>query len=133
MTDDPMTPPETPTMTPPETPTLTPPVTPAVTPAVEDEGPVVAAADLSLRAAVLELEQHAAEGGWDQPARLFALVPTDRLLADEPGLAPVLGIEPGADLTGSLTPIEQDELPRASPSRTCWRRWSGPRRCSAPP
>jgi hypothetical protein len=69
------------------------------------------AADLALRAAVLELEQHAAESGWDQPARLFALVPTDELVANEPALAEMLGFEPGADLRGSITPIEQDELP----------------------
>ena len=69
------------------------------------------AADLALRAAVLELERHAAETGWDQPARLFALVPTQELLDNEPGLAGVLGVEPGADLTGSITPIEQDDLP----------------------
>ena len=69
------------------------------------------AADLALRAAVLELERHASEAGWDQPARLFALVLTEELLADEPGLAGVLEVDPEADLTGSITPIEQDELP----------------------
>lgn len=69
------------------------------------------AADLALRAAVLELERHAAESGWDQPARLFALVHTEELLANEPGLASMLEVDPDADLTGSLTPIEQDELP----------------------
>jgi hypothetical protein len=69
------------------------------------------AADLALRAAVLELEKHAAEAGWDQPARLFALVLTEELLADEPGLAEMLEVDPGADLTGSITPVEQDELP----------------------
>ena len=65
----------------------------------------------ALRAAVLELERHAAAAGWDQPARLFALVHTEELLANDPGLLPALGIEPGADLTGSITPVEQDELP----------------------
>ena len=69
------------------------------------------AADLALRAAVLELERHASEAGWDQPARLFALVLTEELLANEPGLAGVLEVDPEADLTGSITPIEQDELP----------------------
>jgi hypothetical protein len=69
------------------------------------------AADLALRAAVLELERHAAESGWDQPARLFALVHTEELLANEPGLADMLEVDPTADLTGSITPIEQDELP----------------------
>lgn len=70
------------------------------------------AADLALRAAVLELERHASEAGWDQPARLFALVLTEELLANEPGLAEMLEVDPDADLTGSLTPIEQDELPQ---------------------
>ena len=73
------------------------------------------AADLALRGAVLELERHAAEAGWDQPARLFALVHTEELLANEPGLAEMLEVDPDADLTGSLTPIEQDELPADLP------------------
>jgi hypothetical protein len=65
----------------------------------------------ALRAAVVELERHGSKGGWDQPARLFALVHTEELVANDPELAPALGIDPGADLTGSLTPVEQDELP----------------------
>jgi hypothetical protein len=69
------------------------------------------ATDLALRGAVLELERHAAETGWDQPARLFALVLTEELLANEPSLAGMLEVDTDADLTGSLTPIEQDELP----------------------
>ncbi len=73
------------------------------------------AADLALRAAVLELERHAAEAGWDQPARLVALVLTEELLANEPGLAGMLEVDTNADLTGSLTPIEQDELPAEVP------------------
>ena len=77
----------------------------------QDPEVLAPAADLALRAAVLELEQHAATTGWDQPARLFALVPTAELLANEPRLAEVLGLAPGADPTGSLTPVEQDELP----------------------
>ena len=81
-------------------------------PVIEELAP---AADLALRAAVLELERHAAEAGWDQPARLFALVHTEELLANEPGLAEMLEIEPGTDLTGSITPIEQDDLPADVP------------------
>lgn len=80
-----------------------------------DPGPLAPAADLALRGAVLELERHAAEAGWDQPARLFALVHTEELLANEPGLAGVLEVDPDADLTGSLTPIEQDDLPPDMP------------------
>ena len=41
-------------------------------------------ADEGLATAVLEIERHAAEAGWDQPARLFALVETARLVAREP-------------------------------------------------
>ena len=33
-------------------------------------------ADPALAAAVLEIEAHIAESGWDQPARLYALVAT---------------------------------------------------------
>ena len=71
--------------------------------------------DLPLRAVVLEIERHAAEAGWDQPARLFALVATADLLAQEPGLAAAVGVDPDADLTGSLTPVEQEELPPGQP------------------
>jgi hypothetical protein len=78
---------------------------------VEPKQPV----DLPLRAVVLELERHAAETGWDQPARVFALVPTADLLAQEPALAEVVGVDPGADLTGSLTPVEQDDVPPDQP------------------
>lgn len=75
------------------------------------EEPLTAAADLVLRGVVLELEKHASASGWDQPARLFALVPTADLLANEPALAEMLEIPEGADLTGSLTPVEQEEVP----------------------
>lgn len=65
----------------------------------------------ALRAAVRELEKHAASAGWDRPARLYALVPTAELLRNEPSLADMLELPPDADLAGSLTPVEQDELP----------------------
>lgn len=81
----------------------------------EQPGPEQPAADLALRAAVLELEKHAAESGWDQPARVFALVHTQELLEDEPGLAELLEVDPSEDLTGSITPIEQEELPADEP------------------
>jgi hypothetical protein len=67
-------------------------------------------ADPVVRAAVLEIEQHAAEAGWDQPARLYALVPTSDLLAREPALAAAMGLDAAA--AGSLTPVEQDEVPQ---------------------
>jgi hypothetical protein len=59
--------------------------------------------DTGLPTAVLEIERHAAEAGWDQPARLFALVETARLLEREPHLAASLG-------EAVLTPIEQEGL-----------------------
>jgi hypothetical protein len=59
--------------------------------------------DEGLAHAVLEIERHAAEAGWDQPARLFALVETAGLVAREPHLADNLGDAP-------LTPIEQEGL-----------------------
>ncbi|MEY9844023.1 PPA1309 family protein [Streptacidiphilus sp. MAP5-3] len=65
-----------------------------------------------LTRAALEIDEYVAGLGWDQPARLFALVDTSHLLADEPALARQLGLEPGAE--GELTPIEQEELPRGA-------------------
>jgi len=59
--------------------------------------------DGGLPTAVLEIERHAAEAGWDQPARLFALVETARLVEREPHLADSLG-------DAVLTPIEQEGL-----------------------
>jgi hypothetical protein len=61
----------------------------------------------ALEAALREVESHVADGGWDQPARLYALVPTVDLLAREPGLADVLGVD-GDPLPDQLTPVEQD-------------------------
>ena len=63
-----------------------------------------------LARAVREIEAHAAESGWDQPARLYALVPTDELVAREPRLISALGLDPAA-AAGSLTPVEQEPLP----------------------
>ena len=66
--------------------------------------------DPALAAAVLEIESHVAQAGWDQPARLYALVDTAELVAQEPALAAMMAIDgPGED--GSFTPIEQDGLP----------------------
>lgn len=63
--------------------------------------------DPALRAVVREVEAHAAASGWDQPAQLFALVPTAELIVAEPALAAQLGLDP-ADDAGSFTPIEQE-------------------------
>ena len=70
-------------------------------------------ADPALASAVLEIEQHIAGGGWDQPARLYALVETAQLVEHEPALASAMGLDSSA-AQGSLTPVEQDQL---SPDR----------------
>ena len=71
-------------------------------------------ADPALATAVLEIEAHVAAGGWDQQARLYALVDTARLVASEPALASAMGLDDSAQ-DGSFTPIEQDELPPGEP------------------
>jgi hypothetical protein len=53
-----------------------------------------------------EVEEFVASAGWDQPAQLFALVPTEELLRQEPDLAGQL------DAASPLTPVAQDELPK---------------------
>lgn len=65
--------------------------------------------DPALAAAVLEIEAHAAELGWDLPARLYALVDTAELVRREPALASLMGLDASSQ-QGSLTSIEQDEL-----------------------
>lgn len=67
-----------------------------------------------LTRAVLEIDEYASGLGWDQPARLFALVDTVRLRAQEPALAAQLGLAEEPETSG-LTPIEQDELPAGAP------------------
>jgi hypothetical protein len=54
---------------------------------------------------VREVERHMAETGWDQPAQLFAVVPTAELLAAQPDLAGQL------DPASPFTPIAQEALP----------------------
>lgn len=65
--------------------------------------------DPALAAAVLEIESHHSGSGWDQPARLYALVDTAQLVEREPALAAAMGLD-SASADGSLTPVEQDEL-----------------------
>ena len=67
-----------------------------------------------LTRAVLEIDEYASGLGWDQPARLFALVDTARLRAEEPSLAAQLGLEDEPPAAG-LTPVEQEELPADRP------------------
>ncbi|MFI2201575.1 PPA1309 family protein [Streptomyces sp. NPDC020192] len=68
-----------------------------------------------LTRAVLEIDEYVSGLGWDQPARLFALVDTARLRAQEPALAAQLGLDADESETAGLTPIEQDELPSGKP------------------
>ena len=63
----------------------------------------------ALREAVREIESYAAEAGWDQAARLFALVPTTDLLQREPGLAEALGVDDDTSAE-DLTPVEQEPV-----------------------
>ena len=74
-------------------------------------------ANPALAEAVLEIESHIAAGGWDQPARLYALVDTARLVAREPALAAAMGLD-SSSAQGSLTPVEQDQLSPDRPLET---------------
>jgi hypothetical protein len=73
--------------------------------------------DPALAAAVLEVESHIAAGGWDQPARLYALVDTAQLVEREPALAAAMGLD-SSSAQGSLTPVEQDQLAPDRPLET---------------
>lgn len=66
---------------------------------------------LGLRMAVVEVERHASESGWDQAARLFALVRSADLAIAEPELAAELGISTAAGVP--FTPVEQELDDRA--------------------
>ena len=72
------------------------------------------ATDAVVRAVALEVEAHVAASGWDQPARLYALVPTSELMAAEPALAARLGLDAQTG-AGSFTPVEQEDLPADRP------------------
>ena len=76
----------------------------------DPEGP--GQADEALVAALIELERHVGEAGWDQPPRLFALVRTDDVIAAEPGLVERMGLRGSADGApeDALTAIEQDHF-----------------------
>lgn len=66
----------------------------------------LAADALSLRVAVVEVEHYVGDDGWDQPGRLFALVPTAELVEAEPDIALELGVHGGS--VEALTPVEQE-------------------------
>lgn len=60
----------------------------------------------ALIAALMDIERHVTGQGWDQPARLFALVRTDELIRNEPSLAAHL--TQGND--DALSSIEQEDF-----------------------
>lgn len=60
----------------------------------------------ALAAALIEVERHVGRSGWDQPARLFALVPTAELIVAEPSLAEHLQ----GGFADGYASIEQDEF-----------------------
>ena len=64
----------------------------------------------ALTAALAEVDRHLATGGWDQPAKLYALVKTADLLVAEPDLARRLGLgnQPNKP---ELTSVEQESPP----------------------
>ncbi|GAB3928883.1 hypothetical protein GCM10011575_13640 [Microlunatus endophyticus] len=66
----------------------------------------------ALAAALIELERHIGQAGWDQAPRLFALVNTDSMLAAEPQLATQLGLRGSAEggHPDALTAVEQDQF-----------------------
>lgn len=70
--------------------------------------------DPALASAVLEVEAHVGREGWDQPARLYALVDTHRFIAAEPQMAEAMGLAETA-VPGSLTAIEQEQYNAENP------------------
>ncbi|MFC6154516.1 PPA1309 family protein [Nocardioides yefusunii] len=64
--------------------------------------------DPALASAVLEIESHVAQEGWEQPARLYALVDTLRFIEAEPRMAAAMGLDTNA-VPGSLTAVEQEQ------------------------
>lgn len=98
---------------------------------VSPSGPPMAASPLTV--AVLEIDEYASGLGWDQPARLFALVDTAKLRVQEPGLAAQLGLDSPDSTTAALTPIEQEELPPERRWTSSSPRSPGPTRSPAAP
>lgn len=64
----------------------------------------------ALAAALSEVDRHLADGGWDQPPRLYALVNTADLVRSEPTLAQSLGLPSVDEISDveNLTPVEQE-------------------------
>lgn len=79
---------------------------PSDEPGDDPSGNLAGGEPVALVASLMELERHVAHAGWDQPPRLFALVPTDDLAAVEPGL-----VTPDPDRPADhLSAVEQEEF-----------------------
>jgi len=80
--------------------------------ALSEGGEAILDGSDALVAALIELERHVGDGGWDQPPRLFALVNTDSMITAEPQLADQLGLVGSADggHPDALTAVEQDHF-----------------------
>jgi hypothetical protein len=77
---------------------------------MREDGPVTHHhAESALERAVVDIESHVHESGWDLRPMLFALVRAERFLADDPSTARQYGLDE-AD-PDFLAPIEQEELP----------------------
>lgn len=69
----------------------------------------------SLADAVTEIERHVAQGGWDGPIRVFALISTQAALLADPDLAsqlPAQTVEAAKNDPERLTSVEQEDLPQ---------------------
>jgi len=89
-----------------------------------EEQPVTTVTTDPLTIAALDTERHVAAAGWDQPARLFALVRTADLLVREPHLREQLDSTDLAE--GAFTAIEQEGLPATSSLETLLGRLAWP-------
>ncbi|CAM5325739.1 hypothetical protein STENM223S_02020 [Streptomyces tendae] len=78
-----------------------------------------------LTRAVLEIDEYVSGLGWDQPARLFALVDTARLRADQPSLADRLGLRDEAETSASPR-SSRTRFQRARHSTSSWAPSPGP-------
>lgn len=67
-----------------------------------------------LHTALVDIEQHVAAGGWDQPTRLYALVETAALLREEPALMETFSNADVGQLP-AFTPVEQEDFPEDDP------------------
>jgi hypothetical protein len=77
---------------------------------MREDGPVTHHnPESALERAVIDIESHVEESGWDRPPMLFALVRAEQFLADDPQTARQFGLDQ-AD-PDFLAPIEQEELP----------------------